>query len=286
MSRGFFTIAQGAAYQRLAYALALSLRLSQPAELSRLSIGVAERELDEVPARWREVFDQVVPIPWCDAAAQSTWKLENEWKSIYMSPYDETIKLDADMFFPASIEGWWSVLEQGQATMVTAPVSYRGEQITCDAYRRTFTESELPNVYSAFFYFKKTPATYDFFKCCEFVFNNWQRCWYEYLGPAHRPTYFSTDVAMAIAAKIQGLHELSAPPAAGVPTFVHMKSQLQGWPALDATNEDWTQLVPTYFNKDCSLKIANYAQLLPVHYYVKSFMTDRMIHLMEKKLGI
>lgn len=285
MSKGFFTIAQGEQYQRLAYALALSLKISQK-EHSNLSIGVTEEELQTIPAKYREVFDHIVPIPWKDHAANSEWKLENEWKVIHMTPYDETIKLDADMFFPCDITPWWSALERSDGVFATTVHTYRGDKITSDFYRKTFTESKLPNIYTAFFYFKKNDLNYELFSLAEFIFNNWERCFYEYLLPDQRPKFVSTDVVFAIAAKIMDYEQYNNFKSETMPTFVHMKSQLQGWPNDAFMNEDWTTMVPTSFNLDGDLKIGNYLQQLPLHYHVKSFMSDHMITQMEKKLGI
>lgn len=286
MSRGYFTIAQGAAYQRMAYAAALSLKLTQPAELSKLSIGVTSDEIKSVHPKYREVFDEVIEIPWEDHAKNSEWKLENEWKVIHMTPYDETIKLDADMIFPADISGWWDYLSMSDGVFATSPRTYRGDVITNDYYRKTFTESGLPNVYTAFFYFKKNDINFELFKWAEFIFNNWERMFYEFLEPDNRPKIVSTDVVFALAAKIMDYEQYNANPNVDVPTFVHMKSRLQGWPEDQFMIEDWTKMIPYYFNRDCTLKIGNYAQTLPLHYHVKDFVDDRMLTLMEKKLGL
>lgn len=280
MSKGFFTIAQGPQYQRLAYALALSLKISQ-AENSNLSIGVTSKEKKNLPKKYLEVFDQVIEFPWGDHAEKSQWKLENEWKAIYMSPYDETIKLDADMIFTNDISAWWNYLADDDYSFCTKPLTYRSESITSDYYRKVFTESLLPNIYTAFFYFKKTEPVFEIFKVAEFIFNNWERCFLEFLEPEYRPKLVSTDVVFAIAAKIVGYK-----PPLFEPTFVHMKSQLQHWPNDQFMIEDWTKMIQVFFNRNCSLSIGNYAQHLPVHYHIKSFVTDTMIKTMERKLNV
>jgi hypothetical protein len=285
VSKGFFTIAQGAEYQRLAYALALSLKISQR-EYSNLSIGVAADEIDSLPDKYKIVFDHVVEIPWKDHAKDSKWKLENEWKSIYMTPYDETIKLDADMFFPRDIETWWNVLGESDGVFATDVYTYRRDKVASDFYRKTFTENKLPNVYTAFFYFKKNDLNHALFKEAEFIFNNWEKCFYELLQPEHRPSFVSTDVVFALAAKMLDYESYNNYPGISMPTFVHMKSQLQGWPNDNFMSEDWTQMIRPSFNNDCDLKIGNYLQDLPFHYHVKEFMTDKMIAQMERKLGI
>jgi len=284
VSRGFFTLAQGEMYHRLAYALALSLKLSQPEELSKLSIGIAAGE--QLNPKYRAVFDNVITIPWEDAAKDSTWKLENEWKSIYMTPYDETIKLDADMLFPSNISAWWDYLSQSDGVFATNAFTYRGDKVTSDFYRKTFTESGLPNVYTAMFYFKKNDVNFELFKLAEFIFNNWERCYYEFLLPDHRPRYVSTDVVFAIASKIMDYGSYNKLPHVDMPTFVHMKSQLQDWPNDKYMIEDWTKMIPSHFNRDCEIKIGNYRQYLPLHYHIKDFVSDRMIEFMEKKVGV
>jgi hypothetical protein len=286
MSKGYFTIAQGEKYQRMAYALALSLKISQPSELSKLSIGVTTEELQTVNPKYKEVFDNVIEIPWDDHAKNSTWKLENEWKAIHMTPYDETVKLDADMIFPTDISSWWKVLELSEGVFATDAMTFRGQKITSDICRRTFTANNLPNVYTAFFYFKKTPANFELFKLAEDIFYNWETYFFNFLEPERRPAFVSTDVVFALAAKILDYTSLNRTPYLDTPTFVHMKSRLQGFPDDFFMNEDWTKMAPYYFTKDCELIIENHRQILPFHYYVKEFMTDEMITKMEKKLGI
>lgn len=284
-TRGFFTIAQGALYQRLAYGLGLSLKLSQPT-YNKLSIGVTPSEKKKMPKRYKEIFDEIVPIPWKDDAKKSKWKLENEWKAIYMTPYDETIKLDADMLFFTDITPWWEHLAKSDAKFATDVVTYRGNKATSTFYRETFKENDLPNVYSAFFYFKKTERVFEFFKLAELIFANWEKFFEEFLKPLHRPKIVSTDVVFALAAKILDFTDNDSLNVENVPTFTHMKTMMQDWPVNAYTNEDWTKMIPVYYTPECICKIGNYRQIYPLHYFVKDFLTDERIQYMERKLGI
>jgi signal peptidase I len=286
MTKGYFTIAQGEKYQRMAYALALSLKLSQPEEYSKLSIGVTKDEIENINPKYLKVFDKVVEIPWDDSAKDSNWKLENEWKVIYMTPYDETIKLDADMLFLNDISHWWKCLEESDGVFATDVYTYRGDKVTNDYYRKVYTENNLPNVYTAFFYFKKNEINFELFKWAQFIFDNWEKCFYELLGPEHRPKFVSTDVVFALAAKIVDYEQHNKLPTADMPTFVHMKSRLQGWPEDQFMQEDWTKMLKSHFSRDCNLQVGNYRQMLPFHYHVKDFLTDKMIYNMERKLGL
>lgn len=286
MSRGFFTIAQGDMYVRFAYALALSLKLSQK-EVSNLSIGITPGY--EVPEQYKHAFDQIIEIPWGDSASESSWKLENEWKAIYMSPYDETIKLDADMLFFEDLSVWWSIMSQSDVVFTTEVRTYRNDPTVGDYYRKVFTANDLPNVYTAMFYFKKTEPAFGLFKLAEDIFNNWEAFFYDFFEAEHRPSFVSTDVVFGLVAKILDIPSINKLPHLGVPTFAHMKTQLQNWHVDENTPpipEEWNKVIQVYFNEDCELYIGNYRQTIPVHYYLKDFLTDDMIKSMERKLEV
>lgn len=287
---GYFTIAQGRQYQRFAYGLALSLLLTQPKGRNRLAIGVTPEEKSAINPRLKDLIgvENIIDIPWKDHAANSSWKLENEWKSIYMSPFDHTVKLDADMLFLSDKSHWFDYMKGSKLVFATNAKTYRGETVTSDYYRKVYTDNDLPNVYSAYFYFDKSDESYEFFKLSEIISNNWERFFYEFFKPENRPKVVSTDVVFALAAKILGIEELNRNKtlAEDFPTFVHMKSRLQNWPEDTMMTEDWMNMIQVYHNNDCQLKIGNYLQTLPFHYFVKDFLTDEMITQMERKLGI
>ena len=287
---GYFTIAQGHLYQRFAYGLALSLLLTQPKGRNQLAIGVTKEEKTQVHGKLRELIgpENIIEIPWKDHASKSTWKLENEWKSIYMTPFDHTVKLDADMLFLSDKSYWFDSFKGSDLVFATTAKTYRGETVTSDYYRKTFTENNLPNVYSAYFYFNKSDRAFEFFKLSELIFNNWEKFFEEHLKPEHRPKFVSTDVVFAIAAKILNVEEanINRSLSDNLPTFVHMKSRLQNWPEDHMMNEDWSKMMPIYFNKECQLKVGNFLQTLPFHYFIKDFLTDEIISTMEKKLGV
>ena len=156
MSRGYIVIAQNSGdtdYLRMAYGLALSLKATQTT-VSNLCVCVDKGTV--IPKKYLEVFDQVVEIPWEDDAKDSDWKIDNKWKYYYMSPYDETVILDTDMVFPSDVSHWWDELSEKDIWACTNVKTYRGEQIVDNFYRRQMKLNNMPNVYTAFFYFKNT----------------------------------------------------------------------------------------------------------------------------------
>jgi len=283
MTRGYLILAQNSVsddYVRLAYALALSIKNSQKS-VNNVCLAT-DVPLAKLNKKTKLVFDDIVPIPWTDHAKGSKWKIENKWKYYYMTPYDETVILDADMLFPADISHWWDILSQQEIWITDKPQTFKGEIITSTKYRNTFVANDLPNVYTAFMYFKKTELTAELFKLVQIIFENWERFFYNYLDET-RPKHLSGDVAYALAIKLLGIQNECFGNLDSMPSFVHMKGHLQNINEKYIT-EDWTQNIPTYFREDGGFKIGNYEQILPFHYHIKEWLTDDMIATLEKRV--
>lgn len=273
MSKGYLILAQSSGnhdYIKMAYALAMSIKITQKT-VNAVAIAVEDKRI--VPSEMVSAFDHIVEIPWIDDASESTWKIENKWKYVYMTPFEETVVLDADMVFTAPVDSWWDILGRHELYFTTNPRTYRNNVISSDFYRKTFTSNKLPDVYTAFMYFKKTDMVYDFFALVELIFHNWERYYYEFLDET-RPKHVSGDVCYALAVKIMGIADVTCTNL--VPGFVHMKTHAQDIDS-ESIGEDWTKTIPTYFTRQCQLKISNFHQILPFHYYVKDWLSDDVI---------
>lgn len=285
MSKGYLVLAQNTSkddYLKLAYGLALSIKNSQSVE-KKICLAT-DTPLNQISSKYKEIFDIVVPIPWTDHARISKWKIENKWKYYYMTPFDETIILDADMLFPTDISHWWETLSKKDVWITDKPRTFKGDIITSMKYRNTFVSNSLPNVYTAFMYFKKTEQVAELFRLTELIFSNWERFYYDYLDET-RPKHLSGDVAYALAIKILGIENECFGKSEYLPSFVHMKGHLQGINEKYIT-EDWTKHIPTYFADDGTFKIGNYEQTLPFHYHIKEWLTDSMIKTLEQRVGV
>ena len=284
MTRGYIILAQNSDYDyvRLAYGLALSIKATQSTE-HKVCLAT-DIHIDDLDPKVVALFDDIVPIPWTDHAADSKWKIGNTWKFYHMTPYDETIILDADMLFPTDISYWWDILAQQDVWITDKPRTFKGEVITSTRYRKVHVSNNLPNVHIAFMYFKKNKFAAELFTLIEDIFNNWERFFYEYLDETSPPNN-SGDVAYALAIKLLGIENECFGNLDSMPSFVHMKGHLQNIDDALIT-EDWTKHIPTYFREDCGFKIGNYEQTLPFHYQVKEWLTDDMINKLEKKVGV
>jgi len=283
-NRGYIVIAQNTKqtdYLEQAYALALNLKLTQ-STVNRLTVCVDSETLSQVKQKHRTVFDNIVEIPWKDDAKYSEWKIQNKWKYLYMTPYDETVVLDTDMIFPGDVSYWWDALSERDVWFTTNVHTYRGEIVTGDFYRSYFRANKLPNVYTAFFYFKKSTLASELFAMTEIVFQHWQRFFHKYM-PRGKPENLSGDVAFALATQILGIEDLCTKDHVKVmPTFVHMKSHVQNITDYKMAHV-WTDSLPTYYNNCRDFKIGNFQQTLPFHYTDKNWMTPSMIAQMEQE---
>ena len=183
MSQGYLVIAQNTYtedYLRQAYALALSIKLTQ-STVNNISVAVDEHTKQSIRSKHLKVFDNIIDIPWGDHASSESWKIHNKWKYLYMTPYDETVVLDTDMIFPTDVSRWWPALAQKDFWATTHVKTYRGETVTSDYYRKVFTANNLPNIYTAFWYFRKSDVTSRVFEMAQFIFNNWQKTFQKYI---------------------------------------------------------------------------------------------------------
>ena len=276
--RGFLTFAQNGTenYLRMAYGLALSLRATQ----AEPYLAVVVTRDTEVSDKYRAVFDEVIEVPWIDEAADSEWKLENEWKAYHVTPYEETIKLDADMLFTSDIAEWWPMLGRQEVLACTTVETYRGEVITSDLYRKCFTANALPNIYTAMLYFRISRRAMMVFDLAQTIFRNWQRYFEEFLEPVTRPSIVSTDVVFALAIHLLGVDQCIFK-TLPVPRFVHMKTQLQNWPNF-IDDENWTRHIQVTLTD--VMKLGRHRQHLPLHYHIKSFLTDDILQHYERRL--
>ncbi len=273
MSKGFLTIAQNGQYDyvRMAYALAMSLKLSQE-KYTKLSVIINENE--EIPEKYLNLFDNVIHVE----KPSEPWKIQNKWSYFWLSPYDETIVLDTDMLFFNDISVWWKCLENSDLEFTTTTKNYRNEITTSDYYRTTFTANKLPNLHTALFYFKKTKEVEDYFKFVKLIFENWEEFYEKLLK--NPPKFLSGDVVYALAAKIMFFRKWDT-----FLTFTHMRSRLQDDDIVSKWNKELHSFFTDYHQK-IQLKVNNFNQIYPFHYIQKDFLSEEVIELYEDTIRL
>jgi hypothetical protein len=251
MTRGFVIMAQdienSVTYYNCAKALEKSIKRVMPdANVTMLTID---------------------KLPYGDLDPTGSWKLINDWQVYEASPYDETIKLEADMYIPRDISHWWDVLTQQDVVISTSIRNFKNEISTERVYRRFIDDNKLPNTYNAITYFKKSDTAEQFYKIVRDVFENWDN--YKTILKCNPEEKASTDWVYAIASHIVGLEKTTMPSFTEM-SMIHMKQYINGTPT-----ENWTDT----FVYEClpnQIRVNSYPQHYPFHYHIKNF-SDKIL---------
>lgn len=201
-------------------------------------------------------------LPYGDQAPETNWKLQNDWQVYDASPYDETIKLEADMIIPRDISHWWDVLSFKDVVVCNKIRNFKNEISDVKVYRRFIDDNQLPDVYNAITYFKKSDTSQTFFKIVRDVFENWAE--YKKILKCNPEEKCTTDWAYAIACHILGEEKTTIPNFYEL-SMIHMKQWVNGLPT-----ENWTDTL-VYEILPNQLRINTYPQLYPFHYHIKNF---------------
>ena len=247
MTKGFVIMAQGDDYVKCATVLKNSILKVMPSA----NITIVKTDM----------------LPYGDQAPHTNWKLQNDWQVYDASPYDETIKLEADMIVPRNIEHWFDVMSAQDVVVCSKIRNFKGELSDCKVYRRFIDDNKLPDVYNAITYFKKSDTAEKFFTIVRDVFENWKE--YKTIFKCNPEEKCTTDWAYAIACHIVGVEKTTMPNFNEL-SMVHMKQWVNGLPT-----EDWTDTLVYEILPD-QLRVNTYPQSYPFHYHIKQF-SDKLL---------
>jgi hypothetical protein len=183
----------------------------------------------------------------------------NDWQSYAASPYQYTIKLEADMWCASPIDHWWDLFATKDVVISQGCRDFYDNPGKSRYYRKIFDNNDLPDVYNAITYWKVSDTAAEFFKIVRDIFENWERYKTLLKFPDEVAT---TDVVYAMAAIAMGVENVVLPPGLG-PTIVHMKKNM-----IPITSHDWTKEL-VYEKTNPGVRINTVAQWGLVHYYIK-----------------
>lgn len=245
MDKGYVIMAQGDDYVTCAQALEFSIKRVMP----DASVTIITTEM----------------LPYGDQAPNTNWKLQNDWQVYEASPYEYTIKLEADMYIPQSIDYWWDVLKDRDVVISTHIRNFKQELSDIVAYRRFITDNKLPDTYNGITYFRKSELAEKFFTIVRDVFENWDE--YRKSFKCNVDEICTTDWAYAIAAHILGAENTTLPKFDSM-SMVHMKQFINSQPTEKWTDIFIHELLPHTF------RINTIPQRYPVHYHLKEFAKE------------
>lgn len=185
----------------------------------------------------------------------------NDPQMFAVSPYRQTIKLEADMLCTGPIDHWWTLFENRDVVISQGCRNFYGQRSSCRFYRKIFDDNNLPDVYNAITYWRLSQTARDFFQWVQRIFESWPQYRSLLKFPDEQPT---TDVVYAMAAVIMGPERLTLPTGLG-PTIVHMKKHING-----LKSEDWSQEL-VWEHTDPGLRINTVSQWGLFHYHIKEW---------------
>jgi hypothetical protein len=201
-------------------------------------------------------------LPYGDLAKNSDWKLINDWQVYEASPYDYTIKLEADMYIPRNIDHWWDVFKDRDVVVSSTIRNFKQEISDVRVYRRFIDDNNLPDVYNAITYFKKSNTAKQFFSIVKDIFENWEE--YKKILKCNQTEIVTTDWVYSIACHIVGVEKTTMPTFTEM-SMVHMKSFVNS-----SVTDNWTDT----FVYEClpdQIRVQTVPQQYPFHYHVKNF---------------
>lgn len=269
--RGYFTIANNSVaseYTKLAYSMALTIKLTQPEGFN--SISIATDTVDDVKKyKMSWVFDNILEY-------KSQFKgMDARSRAYEYTPYRETVFLDSDLLFLNDVSHWWPHMQKHDLYVATRPMTFRGQTMTSKVYRQVIEKNALPDFYSGWLYFKQSRETTKFFRVLE-ALTRYPELWKEQLT-GYRFQSLPTDEACALTAKMLDIVEDMSNPNVPFPRFTHMKSQSQGL----GSDPDWTEYIPFYYDNNMTIKIGPYIQSDILHYTKKDLLSDNFIESLE-----
>tara|TARA_S200002703_G_scaffold61943_1_gene53833 strand:- start:843 stop:1685 length:843 start_codon:yes stop_codon:yes gene_type:complete len=273
MDRGYFIFASGEEYIKNAYALALSIKNTQQIN----SVCVAISSKDVIPKDYQAVFDHVVEIK----NVGLKHPMQNEWQIWDLSPYKETIHVEADMIFTSNIDWWWKELQQHELFFTSYVKDYRGNIPTSNFYRKHFDKKGLPKLYNGIYYYRYSETAHNFFKKAKEVSARYKHYADYFFAGTWYPETPTTDEIFGITAYLLDLDDIVYNKTYTVPYFTHMKTKIQDWKDIEVPDSNWLRCLPVNLSKK-GLNVGGFVQTGPFHYQNKLFLSDKMIDTMKE----
>jgi hypothetical protein len=186
----------------------------------------------------------------------------NDWQVFYVSPYRQTIKLEADMHAASPVDHWWTMFEHRDVVVSQGARDFYDRPADSRYYRKIFDNNNLPDVYNAITYWRVSQTAKEFFGLVKNIFENWA----EYRKMLKMPDeQASTDVVYAMAAVIMGVDKVTLPAGLG-PTIVHMKKHI-----INTVTDNWTDEL-VWEHTSPGLRVNTIAQWGLFHYHIKDWI--------------
>lgn len=264
--KGFLTFAENTDkidYLSMAYLQALWLKKSNPS--AKYAVVVNQLSNSIIDEKHRKLFDYIILVQddWNDE--KSKWRLQNESQVFQLTPFKETIKIEADLLIHTNVNHWWDALRMRDVVLSSGSVNYFGKTNTSKKYREFFVLNDLPDIYNGLMYFRYSETAYKFFDMAKIIRENWKEISTKLLKKCYEDIP-STDTLYAVTARVFGEEQVTIPTLKFF-RMCHMKSAHNKFP--EAT--DWWNSLLFEIDENI-IRINNIRQTYPLHYQNKDFL--------------
>jgi hypothetical protein len=212
--------------------------------------------LTDVESNFSE-FDFVELLPYGNQGG-----FNNDWQVWAATPFRETIKLEADMLVTSKIDHWWTMFRHRDVVISTGARDFYDNVSSSRYYRKIFDSNNLPDVYNAITYWRRSSTAQFFWKTVREIFSHWEQ--YKTLIK-FAPAQPDTDLVYAIAAVLVGVESVTLPATVSYPKIVHMKQHV-----IPTHSKNWTEEL-VWEKTNQSLRINTVSQWGCLHYHVKNW---------------
>lgn len=272
MSKGFLITALNGKKDYLKMARALAMSISQT---QKEKIGVTLITDISIDKTYNKIFDNVISID----SDQTRFNIKVRSMLYDLTPYDETLVLDTDMLVLNDLTNVWNACRDKDLLFCDRVTDYRGKLIERSIYKNQVIENNLSSIYSALHYFKKSEIAKNFYELVKIINENWKE-FYAIFIKNHTIVEPSMDVTSAIAIEMLDIKNDAKTKSEDF-SFVHMKTELQGWKMF---HETWLEPLAVYFHSIKEFKIGNYKQQGIFHYVESNFLSDEILTVLEKNV--
>lgn len=254
-------------YSTLAYACALTIKLTQPDGYNNVTVitNAKHKFNDKI-----QIFDNIIEYT-------ETIGMDCRSRAYELSPYQRTVLLDSDMLFLKTMDHYWDQVTNLDLFIASSPQNYKGKSFNYGPYRKVFVDADLPDIYNAWTYFRKSEQAQEFFNLVKLMTDNPDPFIKKFL-PSLGLSKIPTDEAFALSLCILGLEDLAVYPEWDFPRITHMKPLVQGWKEYLV---DWTEKIRMLVDQQGHVKLGVWQQTELLHYVDKTLVTDDIIKTLE-----
>lgn len=274
MDKGYLLFAidtEEVRYSDLAYACGLSIKLTQPDNYNNISV------VTNCPERLNyNIFDKVIEY-------HGPLGMDSRSRSLDYTPYAETVLLDSDMLILKDISHHWNIMSSRDLFISSYAQTYNGKRIRYGYYRKLFENNRLPDIYSAWTYFKKdSNIAKDFFNTVKLI-TDYPQTFINNLDKKILNDTLPTDEAFAIALGILDIENIATCNDWEFPAIIHMKGMAQGWKEEVI---DWTERLRFTLDQTGQAKLGVWQQTEILHYVNKDLITPAVIKMLENACSL